>query len=205
MKTKRKMIIAISALAMVILAGVVAVVAVLAASSVTVNSTLKIKYTVADVEATVEVYAAKVAEDEDSIDWGTAKKAVFGIDGLITGSSSGLTSPVANANNASCGFDFSSDFSKTDCVVMKFVIKNDGAKAFSAKLDDINPGTIPVALNYKVSTTAINDATAISGPYSHIESIAAGSTSTMYVKITLTDKTGDVTFEPSFDWVLEKI
>ena len=45
MDSKRKMIIAISAFAMVLLATVVAVVAVLAANQVTVNSNIKISYT----------------------------------------------------------------------------------------------------------------------------------------------------------------
>ena len=54
MRTKRKMILAISAFAMLILASVVGVVAVLAAQNVTVNSKVKITYSSIEFEGTVD-------------------------------------------------------------------------------------------------------------------------------------------------------
>ncbi|MBR4998838.1 MAG: hypothetical protein IKY10_03055, partial [Clostridia bacterium] len=71
MSARRKMTFAVSAFAMIIIASIVTLVSVLAATSVKVNNSITVKYTVVDVICDVEVYAVKVKNSATSVTWGT--------------------------------------------------------------------------------------------------------------------------------------
>ena len=198
MSSKKKMIIAISAFAMVVLAAVVAVVAVLAASSVTVKSSLTINYTVSDVVADVEVYAAKVTNGATTITWGTANTADFGVDGFTTGT--GATGTVGGTEASMALTTFA--LSKTECVVLKFVFNNNSSKAFTATLGDISTSGKNVNIFYSNTESGLSSLT--SGTKSAVN-VAAGAdeSSTYYVRIAIADTTADVSsFAPEFKWTL---
>lgn len=199
MSSKKKMIIAISAFAMVVLAAVVAVVAVLAAQQVTVKNSIKISYTVTDVVADIEVYAVKV-ENGESITWGTAKKASFDINGYNSTNSSGATG-TAGEEEANVTFN-EFKLSKNECVVLKFVFTNQSAKAFTASLKDIDTSNKNINIYYTSTETGLSSIT--SGDKSDVSVGAnAGTSSTYYVRIAIADTTKDVSnFEPSFEWTL---
>lgn len=207
MNAKKKMIIAISAFAMVILAAVVAVVAVLAAQNVTVKSSLNVSYTVNDVVADVDVYAA-VITNNTTINWGTAKTAVFGVDGYVNADStgfSGQTSADGETSEANTSFD-EMEITKKQCVVLKFVFTNKSAsRKFTATLGAISTTGANVNISYlKGEATKPEDIAATSSEVLNVNAMGAtGDVVTYCVKISIADTTKDVTeFKPSFDWTL---
>lgn len=192
MDSKRKMIVAISAFAMVILATVVAIVAVLAASNVTVQSSVSVSYSVTDVVADAAVYAVKVKTNATSVDWGTAKgTANFTI-------ADSTEDPITMSK-----FDLASD----ECLVLKFVFNNNSDKAFTATL------TAPTAAantniyysTYDVTNHASNSLLKSTTTSPTAVSVAAGNSasSTYYAVIKIADNTQDVTESSfNFNWTL---
>lgn len=203
MKTKRKMIIAISAFAMVILAGVVAVVAVLAASNVTVNSSLTIKYTVGNVAVDVSVGNKKASASSTTAiaekDF-AAKKAVFGLNGYDSdGSDSGYTS--TKSEEAALAFG-QIPLEKDECLVLMFKFENSGDIKLKATLTP--PATSSdVEVRYGVSSTP-SEITATSPSVVSIPG-GADQSATYYVKLSIAEsaKTKDVEYTPNFSWLVE--
>ena len=191
MSSKKKMIIAISAFAMVVLAAVVAVVAVLAAQNVTIKSQIGIKYTVDDVVADVAVYAKNVGTKESlttATNLGTAQTENFGID--YTGTGEALE-----------GFDFD-NLAKDQCVVIKFEFNNNSANAFTATLTapTITEGA-NIAIYYAADITQLLGSTTTTPA---AVSVAAGDTATSsyYAVIKIVDNTKDVDTSVEFNWAL---
>ena len=193
MSSKKKMIIAISAFAMVVLAAVVAVVAVLAAQNVTIKSQISVKYTVDDVVADVAVYAKNVKTNAGltaTTDLGTAQTFNFGIDYVEPDGGKSLD-----------GFNFDS-LAKDECIVVKFVFNNNSANAFTATLTD---PTIASDANIEIyygsdittllsSTTATSSAVSVTG--------GDDATNSYYAVIKIKDNTKNVSTTVSFNWAL---
>ena len=199
MSAKKKMIIAISAFSMVLLATIIAVVAVLAAQQVTVKSSLTVNYAVSDVIADVEVYAVKVKTNASTIDWGTAKTANFNSTGYVSG---GTLTGTVGGNQASGTF---SNFAlaKDECVVLKFVFNNNSAsKSITATLGTISTSGKNVNLYYSATEASLLESTTTT---SATVNVAAGTDKTVsyFAVIKIADDTKNVTdFQPSFNWTL---
>ena len=206
MNSKKKIIIAVSAFALVLLATIVSVVAVLAAQNVTVRNTITIQYTVVDVVADIEVYAVKVEKDATTINWGTAKKAVFGVDGFDLSSSTGFTEygTTTDENSAAeTSFD-KFDISKKECVVLKFVFKNNSAsRAFTADLTiDGSDSNVSIA-HSSGNVVKPGDITGTNSQVTVAKSGTTGDTVSYFVKLSIVDATKNVDeFTPVFEWAL---
>ena len=189
MSARRKMTFAVSAFAMIIIASIVTLVSVLAATSVKVNNSITVKYTVVDVICDVEVYAVKVKNSATSVTWGTAK-----------GTKSFAHNASATEQSISLGTDF--DLLKDECVVIKFVFNNNGDMAFNATLTAPTAGT-NMAIAY--GTTGTKPADIASTSFSSV-SVASGAdkSNTYYAKISISDVTKNANIATSFSWTLAK-
>ena len=125
MNAKKKMIIAISAFAMVILATVVAVIAVLAAQNVTVKSSLNVSYSVEDIHGSARV-SYKLGSASTYTTWKIGGKASATFDGTTTdGAEFVLDSQPFSLNETN------------STVIIKFEFQKSSASVenFSAQLD----------------------------------------------------------------------
>lgn len=193
MNAKRKMIIAISAFAMVILATVVAVVAVLAAQSVTIQSSINVTYSVTDVIADVEVYAVKVKTNASSITWDNSNKATYNFGDSYSGTGETLTLPTSSYTLA-----------KDECVVLKFVFNNNSAKAFTATLTKPTAVT-NVNIYYAASDTGTSGILKSTTTSPSAVSVASGAaaTSSYYAVIKIGDISRNIsTSSFNFNWAL---
>ena len=183
MNSKKKMLIAISSFALIILATVVGVVAVLAAQHITIKSSIKVSYTVDDVVADVEVYAAKVNLSATSINWGTAQTVNFDVD-------------YDNQNGETVSF---SEFKlgKTECVVLKFVFNNNSSKGFSATLT--KPAGTNVNIYYASSEAALLGSSSTT-PTTVNVSGGIDATASYFAVIKVDDNTKDASFDGLFAW-----
>lgn len=189
MSSRKKMIFAVSAFAMIVLASVVTLVSVLAATSVKVDNTITVKYTVTDVICDVEVYVVKVKTNDTSITWGTAK------------GTHNFTHDTATEQKT---FALGSDFTllKDECVLIKFVFNNNGDLAFKATLSTPKGGT-NMAIAYAATASKPADIASSSFAAVSVDSGASAS-STYYAKISISDVTKNATIETSFVWNLAK-
>ena len=189
MDTKKKVIVSVSAFVVVLVATVVAVVSVLAASKVSFSSSINVTYVVGDVVADVAVSTAKVKTNATSITWGTPKTKNFGID------HSGTAETIALDNYTNIG--------KDECVVIKFVFNNNSAKGFTAKLPTPPTGT---NMNVFYSTSESGLAALTSGDYNTSGVTVQGGadkSATYYAVIKIATPTSNATFNSSFAWTLE--
>ena len=206
MKTKRKMIIAISALAMVILAGVVAVVAVLAAQNVTVKSNLTIKYSVSDIAADVAVKYAVVKTDATSVSFGNAKTVNFDLDGFSSTGTEGFTEITTGLPTGGAGAEASYgevSIGKDECIILEFTFNNNTvSKGFTATLKDLTTSS-DVDIAYGTACSKPSD---VDGTSKSNVTVAAGENASgkYYVKISIKEasKTKDVTYTTAFEWTL---
>lgn len=188
MNSKKKMIIAISAFAMVILAAVVAVVAVLAAQQVTVKSSFTVTYSVDDIFGFAKA-SYKLEGDSSYTEWLTETEFD---DTLVSGPT--LTDPDIN-------------FTKSQrYVIIKFEFKKTSASVenFTAKLNYSATDTTNITVTYGTSEDAISSAAKATMFDATINST---SYHTFFVKIALTnnDTTVDASFAGEFNWLLGNI
>ena len=191
MDSKKKIIISVSAFVVVLLATVVAVVSVLAATNVSFTSSIKVTYTVGDVVADVAVSMAKVKTTATSITWGTPQTKDFAI------SYSGSGESISFADQT---------LAKDECVVIKFVFNNNSAKGFTATL---TPPTVVandnVNILYATSETGLAGLTSTAAGANGTVSVASGAdkTGTYYAVIKIADTTKNVSgFTANFAWTL---
>ncbi len=199
MGSKKKMIIAISAFALVVIATVISVVAVLAATSVTLTTNVTVSYTVSDVVADFKVYAVKVKNNATSINWGTEKVASFGVDGYISGTGSQGT---VGEDEATIGLT-AVDLLKDECLVLKFVFENNSVKAFTGTLNHTDTTNQNVTIAY--ASGSVSKPGDITGTTKSTVSVASGDdkSATYYVKVSISDAKKNVTdFNPAFAWTL---
>ena len=196
MKTKRKMIIAISAFAMVLLAGVVAVVAVLAASNVTVKSNVSITYTAdANVMGKVTAKYQKAGSTEVILfDGTTADKGLFSgtepDNKTIT--SADCTETIDKTNNTvTFTFTFTNNSTVADYTA---VLKLTGA---SAKADG-------VIMTYKIDAGAETETTDLSSLVSFDvpANTASPKTVVFTVKLDPNETLRDCSFAGDLSWIL---
>lgn len=138
MDSKKKMIIAISAFAMVILAAIVAVVAVLAAQQVTIKSSINVTYTSSEVAAKVTAhYQVKGGEE-------TAIGNTIEFDGTETGAD-------ATKDMNTSELKINSLTSENNYVDFIFTFTNEGQSEYTATL------TLPATLeNFDVTYSVPN-------------------------------------------------
>ena len=189
MDSKKKMIIAVSSFAMVVLAAIVAVVAVLAAQSVTIKSTININYSVEDVFGSAKV-SYKLEGDTQFTNWGS----VLTFDeNTETGAESSLTDP---------GFNLTREKSY---VIIKFELKkkDDTVENFSATLQyastkaknmTVTSGTAEDAITTEATANMFNAVTISSSEYT-----------AFYVKIAISSVDADAEFAGTFNWALRNI
>lgn len=183
MRTKRKMALAISAFVMLILAGVISVVAVLAAQNVAVKSNVTIKYSSVEfkgsVKAEYKVHGAAayslVGADESKSTASFTGEEDDGAEKTITGN------PVINLTKSHPSVEFKFTFSKGQTA---------DAATYVATLGSLTPPT-----NFTIEYTGFTNDTA--------KTVTLGSTSTQVtIKYTLTSFTDDVTINPEFNWTI---
>ena len=186
MNAKRKMIIAISAFAMVVLATVVAVIAVLAAQNVTIQSSINVTYTSSEV-------AAKVTAKYQVAN-GTASN--IGTGGYeFEGTESGAN---ATQNLTTSALTINTLTSTNNYVDFIFTFTNEGSAEYTATL------TLPAtATNFEISYTVPDKdgATKVSNTSFKI----AGNTTTAVtykVRYTIKDVSKNASISGTFSWNL---
>lgn len=184
MDSKKKIIISVTTFVIALVAIIVAVVSVLAATNVSITSSIKVTYTVSDVVADVAVSAAKVKTNATSITWGTASTKDFGINYTGTGETITLTDMT---------------LLKDECIVLKFVFNNNGAKAFTATLT--KPSGTNVNIYYATSESALLASTTATPTAVNVAS-GADKSGTYFAVIKIADATQNAAFDGSFIWNL---
>ncbi len=196
MSSKKKIIISVSALALVIVAAIVAVVAVLAAQQVTLKSNVSISYTVEDIYGSADVYVkigsgdfTKVGNtlDLDTLTTGTTENRDPDLDGKIT------------ATNT--------------YVVLRFDFKKDekDVEAYTAALtitqNSLNKMTVTCGETYNTTGDVVSGDTYSAG-FTKTLQITNSATSdatvakSYYVKIALVATNQDADCDLDFSWVL---
>ena len=186
MSSKKKMIVAISAFAMVILAAVVAVVAVLAAQQVTVQSSISVSYTSQEVAGTV-----------------TAKYQVAGGtltdlgDGSATFYGTETGTPTKNLTESGA-VAISGLTSTNDYVEFVFTFTNTGSADYTASL------TLPAsAVNFDISYTVPNTGGATRVSDTSFKVAKNTTTAVTYkVRYTIHEVKDDATLSGTFSWDL---
>lgn len=194
MDSKKKMIIAISAFAMLIVATVVAVVAVLAAQQVTIKSTVNIQYT-ADANVIGSVTASYKQESGTTQNLGSKS-----FTGAETGTPNQDLTPVGNINfvkETNDFVEFTFEFSNTSTVA-----------GYTATLS-FTDGTTE---NGTLTNMTLSSKTSAEGTYSEITNVnlasigsvtvAKGENATFILKVALTDATKDAAFTGTLQWTL---
>ena len=186
MNSKRKVIVAMSAFAMLLLATVVAVVAVLAAQNVTVTSQIRVSYT--------SNQKAAVVTAKYQISGGTAANLGSGsitFDG--TEASANATKSLTTSEVSITGLDSSNKY-----VDFIFTFTNPGSADYTATL------TLPTTnTNFTVSYTKATG-TGVSSATDTSFKLAGGTTSpvTYKVRYTIADVSKDATLSGLFSWSL---
>lgn len=182
MNSKRKMIIAISALAMVILAAVVAVVAVLAAKTVTIQSSVNVTYEATDVYGQARI-STKYEGD-------TNYTTVLNETDVSSISAQSLTLD---------GFTTAKKY-----VIIKFEFKKESATVenFNATLNYTSASSSNVTITS--GTTEDATTTIASKPFNAVL-IDDGTYDAFYIKIAITDVKQDASFAGSLNWVLTNV
>ena len=214
MNSKKKMIISISAFALVLISTVVSIVAVLAAQNVTIKNNLTVSYQVKDVAVEVTLWVGKI-ENDATYDWDDieSKTVEFGIDGLSNASGSGITGE-AGSDMAEIEWE-DLELTKTQCVIMRFLFINKSDRAFTITHESVFGENVEGA-NVSIYYTAADggDLTSLDESDLFLNqdlqegriSVAGGeeNETEFYIRLTITDPTKNVDdYEFSFDFLLE--
>ena len=186
MDSKKKMIIAISAFAMVILAAVVGVVAVLAAQQVTVKSSISVSYTASEVAGTVT--AKYQVKGGTATNIGTTGTITF--DGTETGEpEESLTETTLSISGLS---------STNNYVDFIFTFTNTGSSKYTATL---TPPT--TCTNFNITYTVPN-ASGVTKKSDTSFEVAGGTTTavTYTIRYTIKDVSKDASLSGDFSWSL---
>lgn len=183
MDSKKKMIIAVSSFAMIILATVVAIVAVLAAQSVTIQSSINVSYTSSEIAGTVTAsYQVKGAATPTLI----GEKPYYGTElGTPTDTLGEGATTITGLTKENNYVDFI------------FTFTNTGSSEYTATL------TVPTSTNFTASYTVpnANGATKLSDTSFKI----AGNTTTpvtYVIRMTISDVSKDANISGTFAWNL---
>ena len=183
MSSKKKMIIAISSFAMIILAAVVAVVAVMAAQNVTIKSSINVTYTSSEiagkVTASYQVQGASSATSIGAIEY--------------HGTEANGTSTSLNSSKLS----ITSLTSTNKYVDFIFTFTNEGSKDYTATL------TLPTNSNFTKAYTVPSSGGATKVNDTSFK-VAGGTTTavTYKVRFTITDVSKDASISGNFSWAL---
>ena len=202
----RKIIISTFTAIFALIAIIIPVVAVFAARNVTLNSNISISYKADGVIADIEFYAMKVTNGED-VNWNNANKqtASFDLDGYTGGALGTKGSSTAKME------DNPFELIKTECVVLKYVFKNNNqSQALYIKFDETISGSNG-AVYYSNSDDGLTNLTETT--YSSISDIkgdeAGGvmvspeSTFTFFVRVAIADVRMDANFSLNIKWTLQ--
>lgn len=197
MKSKKKLIVALSIAGVVLLAAIVSVVAVLAAATQNVTTGVNVTYSVTDVSATVGA-KYKIATDT-AVASNPATVAFAPADATTT-------------KNLELS-DISLTSGKT-YVTFEYMFKNDAQKAFKVYLKGL-PTATNMNITYATSTTAVTDmadgltfatcsAVETATASNQIASVdgTIGSTTYVYIKVSIADLTKAASFVGDFAWEL---
>lgn len=199
MKSKKKLIVALSIAGVVLLAAIISVVAVLAAGTQNVSSGVTVKYSVTDVAATVGAKYkvgsnAAVASNPATVAFGAAETET--------------TKSLAFADEISLS-------STTTYVTFEYMFENDAAKSFKVYLKGM-PAVDNMNVTYATSTTAVEDMS--SGlSFATLQTVATANATNniasvgeniddkvyIYIKAEIADVTKGASFIGDFDWQLD--
>lgn len=190
MNSKKKIIIAVSALAMIVLASVVAVVAVLAAQRVTLNNSITVEYKVKDVVCDTSVRYAVVTDG--TYDWKTPKTADFA-----------YNAEDQDKDEQSLAFGNVS-IDKTQCVVLEFTFNNNGSRAFNASLTENSSEKNNIKIYYSATLEGILTSTTET---STAVNVAAGDdkSGVYYARIDIDQKQFDAKIITNFVWTINAV
>ena len=186
MNSKRKMIVAVGALAMVVLAAVVAIVAVLATRNITIKSNVTVSYSVDDVFGFAKA-SYKYEGDASYTEW--LEETEF----------DDTTSAGPTLSDQSFALTKNKKY-----VIIKFEFKKTSTSVenFKATLGY----TSTANKNVTVTTgTTENDITTDATATMFDTNITSDSYTAFFVKIALGDTTTDANFAGSFEWTLSNI
>ncbi len=186
MDSKKKMIISISAVALVILAAVVAVVAVLAAQQVTIKSSINVTYTTSEVAGTVTAQYQVANGTATNIGTGT-----------ITYKGTETGTPTTDLTGGSA-LQINTLTSTNKYVDFIFTFTNTGSAEYTATLK-----TLPTTSNFTIKYTVPN-----AGGVTKVSDTSfkvAGNTTeavTYTVSYEIADVSKDATISGTFEWEL---
>ncbi len=189
MSSKKKMIIAICAFALVVVATIVSVVAVLAAQSVTINSTINVQYTSNEVAAKVTAHY-QVAN-------GTRTKMGGDDNGMITFYGTETGAEATQSMTGESGLTISGLTSENNYIDFIFTFTNDGDAEYTATL------TLPNDVENFGITYPTKPDTMVGG--SDVSFTVPGNTTdavTYTIRYTITTISNDAHIKGTFAWVL---
>ena len=190
MNSKKKIIITLSALAMIVLASVITVVAVLAAQRVTLKNSITVEYKVKDVVCDTSVRYAIVTNG--TYDWKTAKNANF----AYNAESTETTEQELAFGNVS--------IDKTQCVVIEFTFNNNGSRAFRGTLNETSSEKTNIKIYYASALNQILTSTTETASAINVEA-GDEKSGVYYARIDIDQKQFDAKVITNFVWTLDAV
>lgn len=202
MSSRKKIAISITAISLIVIAAVVTVVAVWAARTTSFGGSFSGSYTAQHVDATITGAYKIGATVDDPEGWTN----------LTTddGETITFTSDTATGSGeASASFNLVNNIvlKSTDNVIFKYTITNNSETSTAFTVVGTKTGTftnLSVSYKYKVDDGAAQDLTA-EGDTTNSITVNAGSTTTLFVIIEITNVDTNATLDGSVNWTLTAI
>lgn len=196
MSPKKKYILALSALGIVAVALIVAIVSVLAAFNATATNGIQVSYTAKNINATVTAgYATSTATTVPTSGYTT----------ITSGGATSITFSSADADETvTKSFDDIGEVTLTqdDYLYIKYTIQNTGTTSNSEAYILVTV-TTSFTTNENLTIEYSNGGTSWSTSLGN-QYVALGTTADIYIRITVTTKTESATLDGSFNFNLEQ-